>query len=87
MAYTRYLVPPLLLLLALDQLFSEGPFSQRAVLLQLPAEILQFSALSGKPNNKGEALDNKTHSSQYTYNKWKETVAIQSVSGSEGGLL
>lgn len=54
MAYTRYLVPPLLLLLALVQLFSEGLFSQRAVLLQLPAEILQLSALSENQITKEE---------------------------------
>lgn len=61
-----YLVPPLLLLVTLVHLFSEGPLSQRAVVLQLSPEILLLGALPGKRCHKKRWKTSRmTHSTRH----------------------
>lgn len=57
--HTHHLVSPLLLLSGFVQFFSEGTSSQRAVLLQLPPQILQLSSLPARQTQE-EALKRTT---------------------------
>ena len=59
--HTRHLVPPLLLLSGVFQLFSERPCSHRTVLLQLPLQILQLHSLPARQTQR-RASDIENHS-------------------------